>query len=180
VRGLIDGLQSPHPLGDTLPALFQQEDEFALRFTAALDEVLAPVMLALDNVDAYLDPLTAPQDFLQWLASWVGVELDETWSLERQREQARQAVQHYRWSGTKKGLADAIRLYLDVEPEITDNGGTSFSDVPGGPLPGSAEPSLHVRVTVPAGQDVDEGRLNEIVSQCKPAHVPHTVEVARS
>ena len=180
MRGLIEGLQSPHPLGDTLPAMFQQDDEFALRFTAALDEVLAPIMLALDNVDAYLDPLTAPPDFLRWLAAWVGVELDETWSLERQRQQALQAVAQYRWSGTRRGLVDAIRLYLDVEPEVIDNGGTSFSELPGGPLPGSPQPDLLVRVTVPAGRDVDEARLNELVIQTKPAHVPHRIEVVRT
>jgi phage tail-like protein len=180
VRGLIDGLQSPHPLGDTLPALFQQEDEFALRFTAALDEVLAPIMLALDNIDAYLDPIVAPPDFLAWLASWVGVELDETWTLDRQRQQTRQAVDLYRWSGTRRGLADTIKLYLDVEPEIIDNGGTSYSELPGGDMPGSPEPSLIVRITVPEGQDVDEGRLNELIIQSKPAYVPHRIEVVRT
>jgi phage tail-like protein len=180
VRGLIDDLANPHPIGDTLPALFQQDDEFALRFTAALDEVLAPILLALDNMDAYFDPLVAPQDFLAWLATWVGVELDETWPVARQREQARQAVSLYKESGTRKGLSDTIKLYLDVEPEIIDNGGTSFSELPGGDLPGNPEPSLLVRVTVPEGQDVDEGRLNELVIQSKPAHVPHRIEVIRT
>ena len=173
---------SPHPFGDSLPALMQQEDEFALRFTSALDEVLAPVMLALDNLDAYLDPMLAPADFLRWLATWVDIELDEAWSLERRREHVRQAVDLYRWRGTKKGLADAIRLYLDIEPEIIDNGGTSFSEFPGGTLPGHATPELLVRVSVPAGHDVDdvERRLHEIVSEAKPAALPHRIEVVRS
>jgi phage tail-like protein len=179
VRGLIEGLNSPHPLGETLPAMYQQEDDFALRFTDALDEVIAPVMLALDNLDAYLDPMLAPRDFLEWMANWVGIDLDETWPEHKQREQVRSAVNLYRWRGTKKGLADVIRLYCDVEPEIIDNGGTSYSDGPTGPLPGSATPSLHVRVTVPAGRDIDESRLHELVSTAKPGHLPHTIEVIR-
>jgi phage tail-like protein len=180
VRGLIEGLNSPHPLGETLPAMYQQEDDFALRFTDALDEVIAPVMLALDNLDAYLDPMLAPRDFLEWMANWVGIDLDETWPEHKQREQVRSAVNLYRWRGTKKGLADVIRLYCDVEPEIIDNGGTSYSDGPTGPLPGSPTPSLHVRVTVPAGRDIDESRLHELVSTAKPAHLPHTIEVVRT
>jgi phage tail-like protein len=180
VRGLIEGLNSPHPLGETLPAMYQQEDDFALRFTDALDEVIAPVMLALDNLDAYLDPMLAPRDFLEWMANWVGIDLDETWPEHKQREQVRSAVNLYRWRGTKKGLADVIRLYCDVEPEIIDNGGTSYSDGPTGPLPGSPTPSLHVRVTVPAGRDIDESRLHELVSAAKPGHLPHTIEVIRA
>lgn len=180
MRGLIEGLNSPHPLGETLPALYQQEDDFALRFTAALDEVIAPVMLALDNLDAYLDPLLAPRDFLEWMANWVGIDLDETWPEHKQREQVGSAVNLYRWRGTKKGLTDVIRLYCDVDPEIIDNGGASFSDGPTGPLPGSPTPSLHVRITVPAGRDVDESRLHELVSTAKPAHLPHTIEVIRT
>ena len=180
MRGLIEGLNSPHPLGETLPAMYQQEDDFALRFTDALDEVIAPVMLALDNLDAYLDPLLAPRDFLEWMANWVGIDLDETWPEHKQREQVRSAVNLYRWRGTRKGLADVIRLYCDVDPEIIDNGGTSYSDGPTGPLPGSPTPSLHVRVTVPAGRDIDEARLHELVSTAKPGHLPHTIEVIRS
>jgi len=180
VRGLIEGLSSSHPLGDTLPALFQQEDDFALRFTAALDEVIAPVLLALDNLDAYFDPMLAPHDFLEWLATWVGIDLDETWPEDKQREQVRSAVNLYRWRGTKKGLADVIRLYCDVEPEIIDNGGTSYSEGPTGPLPGSPAPSLHVRVTVPSGRDIDESRLHELVSTAKPAHLAHSIEIIRT
>jgi phage tail-like protein len=160
--------------------MFQQEDDFALRFTAALDEVIAPVLLALDNLDAYFDPMLAPPDFLEWMANWVGIDLDETWPEHKQREQVRSAVDLYRWRGTKRGMADVIRLYCDVEPEIIDNGGTSFSEGSTGPLPGSPEPSLHVRVTVPPGRDVDESRLHELVSTAKPAHLPHTIEIVRA
>ena len=67
-RGLVAGLDAAHPLGWLLPAMYQ-EDEFAQRFTGALDTVLAPLVTALDNLDAYVDPALAPPDFLEWLAS---------------------------------------------------------------------------------------------------------------
>ena len=177
MRGLIWGLPSAHPIGETLPALYQEEDEFAIRFTGGLDESIAPILLALDNIDAYLDPLLAPEDFLQWLAQWVGVDLDETWPIEKQRRHVHDAVELYRWRGTKKGLRDVIKLYLDVEPEIIDSGGVLAVAGVSDELPGSPEPSLLVRVTVPAGTTVDQTRLEELVRQAKPAHLPHRVEV---
>ena len=46
--------------------------------------------------------------------------------------------------------------------------------------PGTAEPSLVVRVRVPDPAAVDTKRLDRVVSASKPAHVPHTVEVIKS
>ncbi len=176
MRGAVAGLATPHPLGETLPALFHG-DEFAQAFTAALDEVLAPVFLALDCLDAYLDPDIAPPDFLDWLASWVGVELDETRPIEEQREMLKRSVGLFAWRGTKRGLSEAIELYTGTVPEIIDSGGVSFSEGPDGPLPGSAVPSLVVRVRLDGVREVSEARLNEIIRSAKPAHLPHTVEL---
>ncbi|MGW2874684.1 hypothetical protein ACWDCZ_41715, partial [Kitasatospora sp. NPDC001225] len=66
-RAAVPGLPSPHPIGELLPALFA-EDDFAQRFTAGLDTVLAPVFATLDNLPAYFQPGLAPADFLDWLA----------------------------------------------------------------------------------------------------------------
>ena len=52
-----------HPIGDRLPAIYL-DDGFTLRFTSALDEVLAPVIAVLDGFADYLDPSLAPADFL--------------------------------------------------------------------------------------------------------------------
>jgi phage tail-like protein len=176
MRGVVEGLPSPHPIGHTLPALYQ-EDEFALRLTAAFDEVWAPVLSVLDNLTAYLDPALAPLDFVDYLARWVGVELDETWPEERQRALVAQAVELYRWRGTVHGLAALVAIYAGVEPEIEESGGANWSPTPGGELPGSAEPSLIVRVRVADPSTVDSARLEAIVAAAKPAHIPHQVEV---
>jgi phage tail-like protein len=91
-RGIVKGLPSPFPIGLMLPALFQSDD-FSQRFTRGLDEVISPVFSVLDCFDAYLDPGLAPLDFLAWLATWVGVSLDENWPLERQRSLINRAVE---------------------------------------------------------------------------------------
>src|SRR5262249_43431721 len=88
-------LGSPDPIVGMRPAVYQ-EDEFTGRFTAGLDEVIAPVLAALDCLDAYVDPTVSPPDFLDWLASWVGIRLHEAIPLARRRILVANAVRLHR------------------------------------------------------------------------------------
>jgi phage tail-like protein len=178
MRALIPGLPSPHPLGPTLPAIYQ-EDGFTQRMLGGLDEVLAPILATLDSFDAYLDPSLTPPDFLPWLAGWVGLALDDTWDEARRREAVARAVELYRVRGTAVGLAAQVQLQTGGSVEIVENGASSWSVDPGGDLPGSAEPLLVVRVTVPDPKAVDGARLDALVASAKPAHVLHRIEIAK-
>ena len=175
-RGVVDGLASPHPLGAQLPGLYL-EDGFVQRLTEAFDDVLAPVFSTLDSLWAYLDPTLAPPDFLEWLAEWVGVSLDENWPLERRRDLVAGAAGLYARRGTAHALAQQVQLYAGVVPEIEESGGVATSATAGGAVPGLPEPRLVVRVRVPDPSAVDARRLDAIVAESKPAHVPHQVEV---
>jgi phage tail-like protein len=176
VRGTVAGLASPHPIAELLPALYA-DDDFAQRFTGALDEVLAPVLSTLDCLDAYLDPAVAPADFVAWLAGWVALPLDELWTTAQRRALVAAAVALHRRRGTRDGLGELLRLVTGGAVEISESGGCTGSAVPGGPLPGTDRPYLHVRVRVADPSTVDSGRLSDLVAGQKPAHLPHTVEV---
>ena len=65
--------------------MYQEYDENALRFTAGLDGVLAPVWLSIDCFDAYLSPAMSPDDVTAWLATWVGIVAEDNWHPERLR-----------------------------------------------------------------------------------------------
>ncbi len=65
-----------------VPSLYH-EDPLFLDLCGAVDELLAPVVTALDCFPAYLDPWLAPEDFLAWLADLVGVEIDGAGSAAR-------------------------------------------------------------------------------------------------
>lgn len=99
MRTGVTGLPTPHPLIDQLPAVYLEQD-FLRRFLAALDDVLAPVLLTIDNLPAHLDPRSAPEDFLAWLAQWVAVEQHEDSPVERRRETVR---------GRSRGMPGAAR-----------------------------------------------------------------------
>jgi phage tail-like protein len=175
MRGHIQGLESPHPIGYQLPAVFA-EDDFAQGLVSGLDEVLAPVFNVLDCVEAYFDPQLAPADFLVWLATWVGVEVRSDEDLDRQRDLIQEVVGLYGVRGTPIALRRLLEIFTQGAVDISDSGGASWSPVPGGELPGSAEPSVTVRVRSPA---VDEATVRQLVATGTPAHVVHHVEVER-
>jgi phage tail-like protein len=179
-RGTVDGLASPHPLGRFLPGLYQ-DDDLVQRFTAGLDELLAPVFGVLDSGDAYVDPWLTPLDFLAWLAQWVGVELDRSWPEARQRAFVAQAADLWAWRGTAHGLRRLVEVTTGCRAEVLETGGAGWtgSPAPAGALPGSVAPALVVRVHVHVRGDVDVDleRLDRLVAGAKPAHVPHRVEV---
>jgi phage tail-like protein len=166
---------SPHPLSDGLPALYQ-EDELTLRWLSAFDEVLAPVFVTLDSLHAYLDPTLTPEDFLEWLAGWVGVLLDENWPVERRRAFVARAAELYRMRGTARGLAAQVAIFTGGQVEVRDSGGVAWSVRPGARVPG--QPGYSVRVVVRgAPPGTDAARLEALVRAAKPAHVVHVVEM---
>jgi hypothetical protein len=68
-----------------LPAPFHA-DPFMRRFLMIFETVLGPIERTIDNVAYYLDPRVTPAELLPWLASWVGLGLDENWPLATQRQ----------------------------------------------------------------------------------------------
>jgi phage tail-like protein len=175
-RGTVKGAQTPWPLIDNLPGLYQ-EDDMARALTQAFDEVLAPAIGTVDNFSAYLDPALTPEDFLDWLAGWVGLLPDENWPIERRRAIVALAAQLYRNRGTVNGLAMHVKLFAAGEVEIVDNGAAAWSTTPDAAVPGNADFSLVVRVKPPKKGSVDKDRLDALVAAAKPAHVPHSIEI---
>jgi phage tail-like protein len=177
-RGLVRSLISPHPLGESLPALYQ-EDDFTQRFVSAFDAALAPIFAALDNFPAYLDPWLTPDDFLEWLASWFGIVLDESWSPARRRALVSRAFEFYRMRGTASGLEEQVKVLTGGTVDLHETGGVASSTTAGAALPGSPNFALLVRVTVDDPDTINLTRLDALVMAAKPAHVTHKVEIVK-
>jgi phage tail-like protein len=178
MRGLVKQLESPRPLIESLPGLFQQ-DQFARRFVSAFDDAFAPIMSTLDNLTAYFDPWLAPHDFLEWLGRWVGITLDETWPIERRRRMVAQAHDLYRMRGTLKGLRAHIEIFTGGTVEIVDTGGVASSPTAGASFPGSPNFAVLVRVQVDDPNTVSMPRLEALVKAAKPAHLTHKVQLTK-
>lgn len=174
-RGAVDGLAARYSLLEGLPALYH-EDSFFVRLVEGFDTVLAPVQAVIDDLDAYLDPRTAPPDLLEWLGQWLGVTVSRRWPIHRRRELVARALQVYLWRGTRRGIEEAVELYTGQRPEVTDSGAVSASAEPLGPVPGTNAN----RVTVVVRTDdptIDPSLVDRIVADVKPAHVRHVTEV---
>ena len=155
MRGLISA-EEPHVLGvaaalrRAVPAVYQEDALFSL-LCEAFDDLLAPLVTAVDCFDAYLDPYLAPGDFLPWLADLVGYQGSVKTGGRAEREQIATAVRDHTRRGTPAGVRDAAARAAGVpveQVELDDPGGTRWSTVPGGAV-GDWPPHTAPRVRVP-------------------------------
>lgn len=175
-RAAVPGLPSPHPIGELLPALYA-DDDFAQRFTAGLDTVLAPVFATLDNLPGYFQPRLAPADFLAWLATWLAVEADPAWPEEVCRTVVQRATELHRWRGTRRGLQERLGLVLGVGAQIVDGGGVAWSTSPAPALPPAPSGELLVRVWPERTPEVDEEQVLAVVRASCPVHLSYRVQI---
>jgi phage tail-like protein len=165
-----------------LPALYR-DDEFMGRFLLIFESILNPIENTVDNLALYFDPLMTPESLVPWLASWVDLTLDPTWPIERRRELVKSAAELYRWRGTRRGLAEYLRIYTGSVPEISEY-------IPGMRLDhetrlgintqlGSSGAGHHFTVTLELDGDsqIDTGKVKAIIEAQKPAHTVYTLQI---
>lgn len=138
-----DGAQTPLLRGMTiawprrtsaryLPATWSAEPasaDFLARFLAIFDELRAQTLAPIDAMPALFDPIATPaanqgapgEDFLDWLAGWIGIVLDRNWPVDRRRRLVAEAPSLFRIRGTLKGLARHIAIYTGIEPKIVEH-----------------------------------------------------------
>jgi phage tail-like protein len=148
-----------------LPGIYQTD--FMARFLAIFESTAAPIQWTIDNFDMYLDPSTAPRDFLPWLANWFSISFDPTWSEEQRRTLLSEAHEIFARRGTRRALSRILEIYTGVEPEILD-------------LEEKADPFTFT-VKVPLTEsEVDRRLLERIVDASKPAHTSYELQFKKS
>lgn len=106
-----------------LPAIFGSEPvaaDFTDRWLAVFDHEFRSIEATIDGQARLFDPLACPaapakQDFLGWLAGWVGVALERNWPEARRRIYLRHAPRLFAWRGTLRGLRQSLYLFLGLE-----------------------------------------------------------------
>ena len=179
MRGRLDSLVSPHPLGRALPSAYRQ-DRLAHDLLGAIDDALAPIFCTLNNLDSYFDPWLTPDDFLAWLGRWVGALVDENWPVEQRRAFVAQSLQLHRRKGTTEGIRMHVRASFNCDVEVSDSGGTAWSREPNAPFPGASDAYLAVKVIPLKGAEIDPATADAVVAAVKPGHVRHSVEIVDS
>jgi phage tail-like protein len=123
-------LRAEHPSHDylrRLPRTFSREEavaSFLRRYLALFEGFLGEVEARAVDRDLLLEPRTAPDEVLPWLASFMGLVLDERWArapaprgqapVDARRPLIRECIWLFRYRGTVPGLKRFIEIYTSV------------------------------------------------------------------
>jgi phage tail-like protein len=154
-----------------LPPCYQ-EDDFLGRFLLIFESIIDPLERCIDQIPLYFDPRMTPESFLNWLASWVNIALNEKWSIEQRRSLIRAAAELYRWRGTRRGLSEYLQLYTGVKPIIVEPEQAHPDDHE--PLPPHV---FRVILNVPDLEEIDPEIVQAIIEAEKPAHTAYILEI---
>ncbi|HZD49378.1 MAG TPA: phage tail protein, partial [Silvibacterium sp.] len=103
-----------------LPAVYQDDPvsaHFIDRYLANVEGFFTVLEGQIADVQELFDPRVIPSDYLDWLASWVSIALDPSWSDQTRRLVLQHVPQMLRERGTPAGIVRAIRLMLDTAPD---------------------------------------------------------------
>jgi phage tail-like protein len=145
-----------------LPVVYHDND-FLGRFLQIFESIWEPAEQREDHVAMYFDPSTCPAALLPWLARWLNLELNPHWPEARQRALLSEAVELYRWRGTRYGLTRMIELCTGLTPEIVETPDQPFV--------------MRVHIRAPADYSVDQALLEHLIMTHKPAHIGYILEI---
>ena len=106
-----------------LPAVYQQEapcGDFLDRFLALFESFFQETERDIRAVPALFDPDAAPERALDWLASWLALELDDSWPEEVRRDAIEKAFERYGRAGTPSALRETIEREAGVRAVIDE------------------------------------------------------------
>ncbi len=75
----------------------------------------------LEGLERFFDPLECPKEFLDYIASWVALTLEDDWPEQKKRNLIKKAVELYHLRGTPRGLRVFLRIFTGVDPKIHEN-----------------------------------------------------------
>lgn len=109
-----------------LPAVYQEDErsrDFLERFLSLFETFFAATEWRINHLARYfdVDSQLATGDFLRWLASWLAIPEDKSWSEEQLRELIRQAPELYRKRGTREGLEAMIEIFTGERPLVVEH-----------------------------------------------------------
>ncbi|MBL7494832.1 phage tail protein I [Frankia sp. CNm7] len=130
----------------------------------------------IDDISRHFDPVTAPPDFLPWLAGWVALAVPANWDTDTTRGFIREIVPLYARRGTIGGLRRMLEIFL--RPLGSDVAGNdvvvhdAFDELPH---------YFQVRISLP---DNDSERIRAtretaraIIDREKPAHTVYALKI---
>ena len=98
-------------------------DPVVAGFVTAFEEIADSVRERIDSLEHQVDAGLATPEMLQYLASWLGLQLEPTDPVEYQRSLVRQTGQLLGWRGTRHGIEGMLEAATGSRATVTDGGG---------------------------------------------------------
>jgi phage tail-like protein len=103
-----------------LPAVYQGEkDKFAEHFLSLFETLLYDNELRISNLPSFIDPMSTPPQYIDWLAQWLSLDLYELLG-EKNREFILLAAQLYKQKGTPAGIINLMKLLTGKECKLKE------------------------------------------------------------
>ncbi len=106
-----------------LPAVYQEDEqsrEFLERFLSLFATYFNEMEEKIEQVTGYLDAGAVSGDFLRWLASWLGISVDDNWDDEKLRALISKAPEIHQQRGTRQGLEMVLETFTGEKPLIIE------------------------------------------------------------
>ena len=106
-----------------LPAVYQHDkvsQEFLERFLAMFETVTSGLEATIERIPEVFDPDLTPGEFLDWLAQWLDLVVEEDWPPQVKRRLIQSASRLYQRKGTPGGLAEFIEVVTGSRPIIRE------------------------------------------------------------
>lgn len=109
-------------LFERLPTIYRTQGRagYVYRLISLFGREFDQLARTLDGLHHLLNPKETKTEFLDWLASWVALELDKNWPVDKQRKLITNMVDLYKWRGTIEGIATFVEIYTGLRPYVIE------------------------------------------------------------
>lgn len=109
---------------DYLPAVYQENEasrEFLSRYLAIFGSMLDDMEEKIDNIAELFDAETVSGSVMDWLASWLGIAVDDNWDDATLRKLIIKAPYIFARRGTREALEMFLEIFTGVKPLIVEH-----------------------------------------------------------
>lgn len=102
-----------------LPAIYQENEsstKLLENYLSIFESFFVDLEEKINGITQYFDSNGIPVEYISWLGSWLGLDIDETWTEKKKRDLISKAPELYRMRGTRQGLLEILGLYLSDVP----------------------------------------------------------------
>ncbi|ASS75488.1 hypothetical protein CIG75_11195 [Tumebacillus algifaecis] len=108
---------------DYLPGVYQQDSgsrDFLERYLSLFGTFFDEIEETIDHMSRFFDVDSSSGDLLKWLATWLGIAVDERWSEEQIRRLMKKSPELFKKRGTRQGLEEMIEVFTGEKPFIVE------------------------------------------------------------